>query len=81
VVEPTEHDWRPTILAALMIPLLVVILRVDMLRNFFDATNLGIGSYLVITLVAVGWLVGLRFVYAAHVYERFFGLKIPDGPE
>jgi cation-transporting ATPase E len=81
VVEPTEHDWRPTILAALMIPLFIAILRVDALRKFFDVTNLGFGSYLVISLVAVGWLVGLRYVYAAHVYERFFGLKIPDRPE
>ena len=81
VVEPTEHDWRPTILAALMIPLFIVILRVDTMRNFFDVTNLGFGSYLVISLVAVGWLVGLRYVYATHVYERFFGLKIPDRPE
>ncbi len=81
VVEPTDHDWRPTILAALMIPLFAVILRVDGLRNFFDANNLGVGSYLVIGIVAVGWLVLLRYAYATHVFERFFGLQIPDRPE
>jgi cation-transporting ATPase E len=76
VVEPTDHDWRPTILAIAMIPLFAVIINVEWLRRFFDVTLLNAGAYAVIAGVAVAWLILLRYVYATHIYERFFGLEI-----
>jgi cation-transporting ATPase E len=76
VVEPTDHDWRPTMLAIAMIPLFAVIINVEWLRRFFDVTLLNAGAYAVIAAVAVVWLILLRYVYATHIYERFFGLEI-----
>ena len=65
------------LLALAMLPVYVVIVVVDPLREFFGTHQLSLPQYVVIALVAVAWLVGLRYVYASHLFERFFSLPRP----
>jgi cation-transporting ATPase E len=78
VIERTDHDWRPTWLALAMLPLYVVIVTVEPIREFFDTQQLPLDAYLVISAVVVAWLVLLRYVYATHVFERYFGMELVE---
>jgi cation-transporting ATPase E len=76
VIERTDHDWRPTIVAALMIVFYIVIIQVDFLRDFFGTHKLSYQQYIIVGAVAVAWLFLLRYVYQTHVFERFFGMDL-----
>lgn len=78
VIERTDHDWRPTLVAAAMVVLYVIVVQVGPLREFFGTHKMSMTQYVVIGLVAIGWLFLLRYVYATHVFERFFGMDLMD---
>jgi cation-transporting ATPase E len=81
VVDELAGDWRPTILAIAMIPLYIVIMIVNPLREFFGLHSMSAGAYISIGLVVLIWVAGLRYVWKTHAFERFFGFAVPEeGP-
>jgi cation-transporting ATPase E len=73
VVEPTEHDWRPTILAAAMVPLYIAILALPWTRDLFDVELIGGLNYTRIVIAVVIWTLVLREVWKRQIFERLFG--------
>ncbi len=69
-------DWRPTVLAVLMLIVYLVILLVDPLRNFFQIARLPLTDYLLIAASVVVWAVLLRWIWRANVFDRFLGLEL-----
>ncbi|CAN5680324.1 HAD-IC family P-type ATPase [soil metagenome] len=74
VIEESEHDWRPTIVAAAMIPLYVAILAIPWTRGLFDIRLLPIRDYVLIAFAVIIWALALRYVWKYKVFERFLGL-------
>ena len=77
VVEETDHDWRPTLVALAMIPLYIVILTVPWLRELFSVRLLSIRDYVIIAVAVTLWAFALRYIWKAQVFERFFGYSAP----
>jgi cation-transporting P-type ATPase E len=75
VIEPTEHDWRPTIVAALMLPLYMAILAIPWTRDLFDIALLSATDYIVIALAVVAWALLLRYTWKIRLFERLFGYE------
>jgi hypothetical protein len=73
VVEEQANDWRPAILAMLMIPLYVVVLLHPWLRGFFDLQTLNATGYLVIGGIMVAWTLLLRLIWITGSFGRYFG--------
>jgi cation-transporting ATPase E len=78
VIERTDHDYRPTIVACLMVVFYIIVIQVGPLRDFFGTHKLSYMQYTIVGAVAVGWLFLLRYVYQTHVFERFFGMDLID---
>ncbi|HZP26706.1 MAG TPA: HAD-IC family P-type ATPase [Dehalococcoidia bacterium] len=57
---PLNGDWRPTILAGLLLVLYVVILALPTLRDFFELEVLSLPEYAIIVHVVISWAVILR---------------------
>lgn len=79
VLEPSEGEWRPTALALAMLPLYVVLLAIEPVRDFFGSHLLAAWEYLVIALIALAWVLVLRYVYASRLFDRYLGLPNDDG--
>jgi cation-transporting ATPase E len=75
VVDKTDHDWRPTIVAASMIPLYILVLAVPWLRDLFSIRLLSWWHYPIIALAVVVWALSLRYTWKAKIFERFFGYR------
>ncbi|MFL5758907.1 MAG: HAD-IC family P-type ATPase [Thermomicrobiales bacterium] len=75
VIEETHHDWRPTILAIAMLPLYAVIVAIRPVRDFFGTTLMSATDYLLISAVAVAWMLALRAAWQYQIFERFFGYR------
>jgi cation-transporting P-type ATPase E len=75
VVEPTDHDWRPTIVAISMVPLYIAILAIPWTRRLFDIALLSLVEYILIGLAVVVWALLLRFTWKARIFERFFAYQ------
>ncbi len=81
VQPPTRHhgngeergDWRPTILAIVLLILYAMILAIPTLRQFFEMTPLGITDYLILGVVAIVWGLLLRWTWRARWLDRFLG--------
>lgn len=67
-------DWKPTILAALLALVYVVILLVPELRRFFDLAPLGLRDAAIIGAALLLWAFLLRLVWRARLFERFLRL-------
>lgn len=65
-------DWRPTLLAIGMGLILVLILLVEPLREFFELEVLPLWNYGVIGCVVLIWLLCLRAIWRYDVFNRFF---------
>ncbi len=82
-VEPPTQAWvggdeysgdrRPTILAALMLGIFVLVLAVPQLRDLFELQALGLADIGIIAGVVVIWAFGLRFIWRAKVLEKLIG--------
>jgi len=70
VVESTVGDWRPTIVAALMLPLYALIVAVPPLRDFFGMNPLDGWTYLPIAVIVTGAMITLRYAWASGVVDR-----------
>ncbi|MGC4192552.1 MAG: HAD-IC family P-type ATPase [Thermomicrobiales bacterium] len=69
VVEENSRDWCPTIVAALMVPLYVIILAFPGLREFFGLNILTWWLYPLIVLEVAVWMVVLRYLWASRVID------------
>ncbi|MEO8289307.1 MAG: HAD-IC family P-type ATPase [Chloroflexota bacterium] len=83
-VEPPTKGWvggdefsgdkRPTILAAVMLGLFILVMAVPAFRQFFELEPLGLVDIAVIVGVVAVWTFGLRFLWRAKVLERLAGI-------
>jgi cation-transporting ATPase E len=68
-------DWRPTILAIILLIVFVVFLVVPTTRDFYGLTLLQRWEhYAVIALAAIFWIFALRFVWRARLVERYLNM-------
>ncbi len=70
-------DWRPAILALVMLVLFGVIMLAPFLREFFELTLLRPIDYALIGVAVVAWAWGLRFIWRRRLFEWWLG--IDDG--
>ena len=68
-------DWRPTLLAIVLALLYAGILATPALREFFDLVPLSAGAYALIAALVAAWGLAMRFIWHAHLFERFLGLE------
>ena len=71
-----SEDKRPALLAIGLLLIFIVVVAVKPLRDFFELVLLRPVDYLVLGLAVVLWALVLRFVWHAHLFERFLGLEI-----
>jgi hypothetical protein len=71
-----SEDKRPALLAIGLLLIFIVVVAVKLLRDFFELVLLRPVDYLVLGLAVVLWALVLRFVWRAHLFERFLGLEI-----
>jgi cation-transporting ATPase E len=74
--DDVAHDWRPTILAGIMLALLVVILNVEFARDFFGMGKLSGGDLAIITGVVAVWAIVLRSIWRFRLLDRLLGVEV-----
>ncbi len=67
-------DWRPTIMALVMLSTYAALVLVEPLREFFELELLGLGDYLFIGGVAAAWTLLLRYSWRINWFERLLGI-------
>lgn len=73
-------DWRPTLLAILMLFAYGLILVTPMLRQFFELILLSRGDYVLIAGIATIWALGLRFMWRQRLLDRFLNIDLTVHP-
>ncbi|MBX3068986.1 MAG: HAD-IC family P-type ATPase [Thermomicrobiales bacterium] len=73
VLGETETDWRPTLIAVLMVPLYIAILAIPWSRKLFDIELLFVRDYILIALMVVIWTFAMRYTWKSRLFERYFG--------
>ena len=68
-------DWRPTILAAVLLGCLGVLLGLPLGRAFFEIGELTLSDAAVIVAVALLWALLLRFIWRLRLLERILGIE------
>jgi hypothetical protein len=58
-------------LAQAMLPIYALIAAMDPVRDFFRTKMMRGGDYLVVCLVAIAWILALRYWWKTCVCERF----------
>lgn len=71
-------DWRPTLLAAGLLVVYLVVIALPPLRTFFSLTALDPIDYLLIGAAALLWSLIQRWLWRAHALERFLQLTWED---
>ncbi|MGZ3622921.1 MAG: HAD-IC family P-type ATPase [Ktedonobacteraceae bacterium] len=71
-------DWRPTLLAAALLVVYLVVIAVPPLRAFFSLTALHPIDYLFIGAAALIWSIIQRWIWRSNLLERFLQLKQED---
>jgi cation-transporting ATPase E len=66
-------DWRPTILAGIMLAIFVLVMAVPPLREVFELQPLGLLDIGIALAIVFVWAFGLRFIWRAKVLERLAG--------
>ena len=72
-------DWRPTILAAVLLVGLAVLLVIPPARAFFELRALTFLDVAVIAGAALLWALLLRFTWRFRLLERLLGIESVDG--
>jgi cation-transporting ATPase E len=67
-------DWRPTLLAAGLLVVYLVVLTVPPLRTFFSLTALHLVDYLLIGAAVLLWSLIQRWIWRRHLLERLLQL-------
>lgn len=73
-------DWRPTILAALLLAGLAVLLSIPLGRTVFEIGALPLFDVATIVSIALLWALLLRFVWRFRLFERVLGMEREEGP-
>jgi cation-transporting ATPase E len=68
-------DWRPTILAIIMLIIYLMIIFVDSFREFWELERLDLTDYLFLTSVAVLWGIIIRYIWRNDLFERFLNVQ------
>jgi cation-transporting ATPase E len=68
-------DRRPTVLAGLMLVLFVVTMAVPSFRRFWELLPLAWTDYALIAGAVVAWVLVVRYVWRARLFERFLHLE------
>lgn len=68
-------DWRPTILAGLMLVTFFTIKFIEPARIFFELERLMITDYLFLAAVTWIWALLLRTIWRGYWFERLLGLE------
>jgi len=68
-------DKRPTLLAGVMLILFMITLAVPSLRRFWELLPLEWTDYALIGGAVVAWVVVVRYVWRARLFERFLHLE------
>ena len=71
-------DWRPTILAAVLLVGLAVLLVIPPARAFFELQALTLLDVAVIAGAALLWALLLRFTWRFRLLERLLGIESLD---
>jgi cation-transporting ATPase E len=74
--EPLNGDRWPSYLALAMLVIYIIIVAVPQLRQFFELVPLGIGNYIFLGVIAVGWGLLLRYSWRARLLDRFLGVDL-----
>ena len=74
VIEPRSLDWRPTILAAGLAALFLVLQAVPAGRAVFALQPLGAAELAIVAVAVAVWAVALHTVWRHRVVERFLGI-------
>src|SRR5262249_50103927 len=69
-------DWRPSVLALLLLGGYGLILAMPPLRAFFELDPWSAASYALIGGLAVAWALLLRFCWRARLLERFLSTDL-----
>jgi cation-transporting ATPase E len=82
-VEPPTQDWvggdeysgdkRPTIMAAIMLALFIIVMAVPPFRQFFELEPLGLLDIGIVLAVVTAWAFGLRFIWRGRILEKLIG--------
>jgi cation-transporting ATPase E len=68
-------DWRPTILAIVLLIMFFVFLVFPTTRDFYGLTLLrGLEQYIIIAVASIFWIFALRFVWRARLIERYLNM-------
>ncbi len=71
-------DWRPTLLAAGLLVVYLVVIALAPLRAFFSLAALNPVDYLLIGAAALIWSLIQRWIWRTHLLERFLHLTWTD---
>jgi cation-transporting ATPase E len=71
-------DWRAVLLVVVLLLGYVAVLLIPPLGTLFDLPPLSIPDYLLLGGVVIVWALALRWVWRAHLMERFLGLHWED---
>lgn len=72
----SSGDWRPTILALVLLIAYGAILATPALRRFFEMQPLEISDYLLIGIVAALWAWVLRWSWRIRLLDRFLNVDL-----
>jgi cation-transporting P-type ATPase E len=67
-------DWRPTIVAAALAIVYILIMLVPSLRDFFELSALRFVDWGVIIALLLVWIFVQRFIWRTHIVTRFLRL-------
>jgi cation-transporting ATPase E len=73
-----SRDWRPTMLAAVLLGGLAVLLSVPLARTVFEIGALPLFEVAAIVVVALLWAFLLLFIWRSRLLERILGITV-DG--
>jgi cation-transporting P-type ATPase E len=76
----SRGDWRPTILAAVLLGGLTLLLSVPLGRAVFEMSALPLFDVAAIVGVALLWALLLLFIWRFRLLERMLGMKSEEGP-
>jgi cation-transporting ATPase E len=76
-----SRDWRPTMLAALLLGWLTVLLSVPLARTVFEIGVLPLFDVAAIVGVALLWALLLLFVWRLRLLERILGIAVDAEPK
>ena len=68
-------DWRPTIMAVLLIIAFFIISAVPVLRTFFALTELTPFEWALVCGTTIVWMFAVRFFWRHSITARFLGIK------